>query len=176
MLLDKPLTSKRITIRNYQKSDLPFLTAMWFDKENGKYMSDPTDEYVNDEYQKALNELEDNPNGYYLTVVLNDSKKIIGSACIFPDKKKESFDIGYCIHKKCWGRKLGKELLSLIVNWIDSNGGIEITAEVAKENVASNCLLKSFGFNIKRESKFKKYNMDVYYESYIYFLRLKSPE
>ena len=38
MLIEKPLVSSRITVRNYQKSDLPYLTAMWFDKENGKYM------------------------------------------------------------------------------------------------------------------------------------------
>lgn len=85
MLIEKPLISSRITVRNYQKRDLPYLTEMWFDEVNGKYMSDPTVEYVDSDFQKALDGLENNPDGYYLTVVLNGSNEIIGSACIFPD-------------------------------------------------------------------------------------------
>ena len=42
MLIEEPLTSSKITVRNYQKTDLPYLTAMQFDEQNGKYMSDPT--------------------------------------------------------------------------------------------------------------------------------------
>ncbi len=65
MLIEKSLTSSRITVRNYQKSDLPYLTAMWFDEVNGKYMSDPTVEYVDSDFQKALGCLENNPDGYF---------------------------------------------------------------------------------------------------------------
>ncbi len=168
MLIEKSLTSSRITVRNYRKSDLPYLTAMWFDKENGKYLSDPTAEYVDSDFQKALDSLEDSPNGYYLTVVLNDSDKIIGSACIFPDEKKEIFDIGYCIHKDYWGKRFGSELLALTVNWIRNNGGIEITAEVAQDNIASNKLLTNNGFKIKKKLQFKKYKMNICFNSYIY--------
>ena len=168
MLIEKPLVSSRITVRNYQKSDLPYLTAMWFDKENGKYMSDPTAEYVDNDFQKALDSLEDSPNGYYLTVVLNSSDEIIGSACIFPDEKKEIFDIGYCVHKDYWGKRFGSELLALIVTLIRNNGGIEITAEVAQDNIASNRLLAKNGFKIKKKSQFKKYKMNICFNSYIY--------
>lgn len=38
---------------------------MWLDEENGKYMSDPTWEYVDAAYQKALDTLEESSNGYY---------------------------------------------------------------------------------------------------------------
>ena len=168
MLIEKPLTSSRITVRNYQKSDLPYLAAMWFDEENGKYMSDPTVEYVDSNFQKALDSLENNPDGYYLTVVLNDFNKIVGSACIFPDEKKEVYDIGYCIHKDYWGKRFGSELLALIVTWIRNNGGIEITAEVAQDNIASNRLLVNNGFKIKTKSQFKKYKMNICFNSYIY--------
>lgn len=52
MKLNESLVGERIVIRNYRKSDLKFMTDMWFDEENGKYMSDPTREYVDDRYQK----------------------------------------------------------------------------------------------------------------------------
>ena len=172
MVIKTPLSTSRITIRNYQKADLPLLTAMWFDEENGKYLSDPTQEYVDGVYQSALDGLEDSPNGYYLTVVLNDSRKIIGSCCIFPNDEKGSFDIGYCIHKNHWGKGFGKELVSLMTDWVRDHGGTEITAEVAKENTPSNRLLLNAGFHVARESKFKKYNMDICYESFIYRFRL----
>ena len=171
MLIEKPLSASRITVRNYQRADLPLLTSMWFDYENGKYLSDPTQEYVDSVYLAALDSLEDNPNGYYLTVTLNASGQTIGSCFIFPDSKNESFEIGYCIHKDFWGMGFGKELVSLLIDWVREHGGIEITAEAANENTVSNQLLKNAGFKVVRESTFKKYNMDICYQSTCYSLR-----
>ena len=173
MQLEKNLISSRITIRDYRGSDLPFVTAMWFDEENGKYMSDPTREYVDDVYSKALDELEDNPEGYYLTVVLNGTEKIIGTCCIFPNEKEGSYDIGYCVHKDHWRQGYGTEIISLIIEWVRDHGCFEITAQVAKDNVASNALLRKNGFEVVRESEFKKYNMGICFESNIYRLELK---
>lgn len=172
MKISHPLTTPRITIRNYISSDLPFLTAMWFDEENGRYLSDPTKEYADEKYRKVLDGLEDNSEGYYLVAELRDTKEIVGSCFIFPDEKKENFDIGYCVHKVCWRKGIGTEIIALITAWVRDSGGAEITAEVAKENTASRSLLESNGFKIKRESRFKKYNMDVEFESYIYSLKI----
>ena len=172
MQFKKNLAGPRITIRDYRKSDLPSVTAMWFDEENGRYMSDPTAEYVDERYQAALDALEDNPEGYYLTVVLNGSERIMGTACIFPEGTEGRFDIGYCVHRDFWQQGYGTELLKLIIGWIRENGGREITAEVAKENAGSNMLLRKNGFEVLRESEFKKYNMGITFESYIYRLAL----
>ena len=172
MQLRKNLAGPRITIRDYRKSDLPSVTAMWFDEENGRYMSDPTAEYVDEKYQAALDALEDNPDGYYLTVVLNASGAIMGTACIFPEEPEGRFDIGYCIHRDCWRQGYGTELIGLIIDWVRENGGREITAEVAKENTGSNMLLRKNGFEVLREGKFKKYNMGIDFESHVYRLAL----
>lgn len=173
MQLKNNLVAARLMIRDYKKSDLPAVLDMWFDPENGKYMSDPTAAYVDAVYQKALDGLEDNPDGYYLTVVANGTERIIGTCCIFPDEKKEnSFDIGYCIHKDLWRQGYGSELLSLIIDWVRRHGGTEITAEVAKDNPGSNMLLRKYGFEVARKSSFKKYNMGIEFESYIYRLAL----
>ena len=37
MRIDSPMRGERILVRNYEKSDLEFLTGMWFHEENGKY-------------------------------------------------------------------------------------------------------------------------------------------
>lgn len=172
MQLKKTLSGPRITIRDYHASDLPSLTAMWFDEENGRYLSDPTKEYADEKYQAALDKLENSTDGYYLTVELKDTRQIIGSCFIFPDDKGERFELAYCIHKAHWRKGYAAELLALVTAWAKDNGYTEITAEAAKENTASGSLLEGNGFRIKRESSFKKYNMGIDFESYIYSLAL----
>lgn len=173
MQINKPLISHIITLRNAKKSDLPALTSMWFDEENGKYLSDPTRQYVDDKYQAALDSIETNTHGYYLTAVLTAAEQIIGSCFIFPDDKGECFEIAYCVHKAHWRKGYATEILALATAWAKDNGFTEITAEAAKENTASHALLKKNGFTVTGESKFKKYNMDITYESYVYSLKLK---
>ena len=50
----KRLFGKRIIVRDCEKSDLDFCTGMWFDKENGKYLSDPEKEYIDEKFQRAV--------------------------------------------------------------------------------------------------------------------------
>ena len=172
MQIESPLITPTITLRNAKKSDLPHLTAMWFDAENGRYLSDPTFEYVDDKFRAALDNIETNPNGYYLTAVLTDTEQIIGSCFIFPEDK-ERFEIAYCIHKAHWRKGYATGILSLAAAWAKSNAFTEITAEAAKENLASHALLTKNGFTVTGESKFQKYNMNVTYESYTYSLKLQ---
>jgi len=168
MKLEQNIFGKRICIRNYEKSDLTFLADMWFDAENGKYLSDPTREYVDEVYQNALDTLGESTYGYYLVIELTDTGERIGSACMFPDEDKQVYDIGYCIHKSYWNQGYGSEAVTLLLARLQENGAVKVTAEVATENVASNSLLRKLGFTIEKKSEFKKHNMDVRFDSYIY--------
>lgn len=168
MKLEKNILGKRICLRNYEESDLTFLTDMWFDAENGKYLSDPTKEYVDEIYQKALDTLSESAYGYNLVIELVVTGERIGSACMFPDKDKQVFDIGYCIHKTCWNQGYGSETVALLCEWLRENGAKKVTAEVATENATSNRLLRKLGFTVEKKSEFKKHNMDVQFDSYIY--------
>lgn len=171
MKLKQDIIGNRIRLRNYKKEDLPFCTGMWFDEVNGKYLSDPTREHVDEIYQKALDTLEDSKYGYYLVAELSDTKEKIGTACIFP-AEQNGYDIGYCIHKNKWKQGYGSEVVSLILAWLKEQRADEVTAEVAVDNTASNKLLQKFGFEIKKETQFKKYNMDITFDSYIYSKKL----
>ena len=115
--------------------------------------------------------MEDNPAGYYLVIETKDFPA--GSCCMFPDAAGQVYDVGYCIHKKYWRQGYGTEAILLLKEWIQARGGREITAEVAAENAASNLLLRKMGFEVHRKSEFRKYKMDVHYESYIYRLVLR---
>lgn len=170
MKLESPLLGERIVIRDYTPGDLTFSTDMWFDPENGRYLSDPTAEYVDEVYQRALDGLQDSKDGYYLIVELRSSGERIGTCCVFPDK--DVYDIGYCIHKSRWRQGFGTELVNLLVNWLREQGGLAVTAEAARENLGSCALLEKCGFTVKKEASFKKYNMDVRFDSLIYERKL----
>lgn len=168
MKLDKKLISDRITIRNYEIEDKEFCTSMWFDKENGRYLSDPTEEYVDDIFQNAVDTLQESADGYYFVIENNVDGKRIGSCCAFPNEDKSVIDIGYCIKRKYWRNGYATEAVGKLIEWASQQGYKSITAEVAKENEASCGLMRKLGFKIKKETTFSKYHMDVSYDSYIY--------
>ena len=170
MKLKQPLVGERIVIRDYTPEDLVFSTDMWFDPENGRYMSDPAAEYVDEVYQRALDGLQDCKDGYYLIVELRSSGERIGTCCAFPDK--EVYDIGYCIHKSLWKQGFGTEVVNLLADWARQQGGTAVTAEAAKENLASCALLEKCGFAVLKEASFKKYNMGITFSSLIYRKKL----
>lgn len=172
MKLDAPLEGKRVCIRDHEPADLDFATGMWFDEENGKYLSDPTAGYVDAAFQRALNTLEISRLGYYLTVWEKNTGEHVGTCCAFPNGSRETWDIGYCVHKSRWGQGLGTEIVGLLIGWVRAQGGKAITAEAAKENHASRALLEKWGFEVVRESEFRKYHMDIQFESCIYRLEL----
>lgn len=168
MKIDKTIHGQRIVIRNYEKSDLDFVTGMWLDEENGKYMSDPTAAYVDEVFQKALETLDESRFGYYLIIKSANTGERIGSFSVFPDEDRKVYDIGYCIHKAHWKKGYGSEAMAVMLDWIAAQGAEKVTAEVAADNAASNALLRKFGFEIEQQTAFQKYNMDMRFDSYIY--------
>ena len=168
MKMNTKLSGERIVIRNYEPSDLEFVTGMWLDEENGAYMSDPTPEHVDAAFQHALDSLQDSPFGYYLIIELVKTGERVGSFSIFPDEDRKVYDIGYCIHKTHWRKGYAGEALALMLEWVKSRGAGKVTAEVAVENAASNALLHKFGFAVEKKAQFRKYNMDICFDSFIY--------
>ncbi len=59
--------------------------SLWGDKENGKYMSDPIRENMDEEYLKLVDEMEDNPEGYYLIVEWKKDGTPVSTCCMFPE-------------------------------------------------------------------------------------------
>lgn len=168
MKMNTKLTAERVVIRNYEPSDLEFVTGMWLDEENGAYMSDPTPEYVDDAFQHALDTLQDSPFGCYLIIEHAKTGERIGSFSIFPDEERRVYDIGYCIHKNHWRQGYASEAIARMLDWAKSRGAEKVTAEVAVENAASNALLHKFGFAVEKKAQFRKYNMDICFDSFIY--------
>lgn len=170
MKINTELHGERISIRNYRREDQAFCASMWLDEENGRYMSDPNAAYVDEKFQRALDELQDSDAGYYM--VVEDGGVPVGTCCAFPEKDGRTYDIGYCVHISRWHQGYGTEIVQTLVEWIKQQGGKYVTAEVAVKNDGSNALLRKCGFTVAGEAEFKKYGMDVRYKSYLYRLEI----
>jgi len=170
MLLIKYLETPRLTIRSWNKSDKEFTLSIWGDEENGKYMSDPSRENMDEEYLKCVDEMEDNPDGYYLIADSKEDGSPVGTCCIFPEDG--NFDIGYCIAKDHWNEGLATEMIDAIIHWIKAEGGKSITGEVADINLASVALLHKFGFSEDRKTSYKKWGEETYFDAHIFKLNL----
>lgn len=171
MLLNENLETPRLTIRSWLKSDKDFTLSLWGDKENGKYMSDPVRENMDEAYLKCIDEMEDNPEGYYLVVEWKKDGTPVGTCCIFPENG--NYDIGYCISKGYWKEGLGTEVVDAIIRWVKEEGGKSITGEVADINLASVALLRRFGFLEDRKTRYKKWGEETYFDAHYYKLNLE---
>lgn len=171
MKLTKDIETPRLLIRSWQKNDKDFTLSLWGDRENGKYMSDPTYDNYDEKYLACVDEMEDNPDGYYLTAELKEEGKRVGTCCAFPENG--NYDIGYCIAKDHWREGLGTEMIDALICWIGANGGKSITAEVADDNKASVALLRKFGFAEDRKTRFRKWGEETYFDAHYYKLNLK---
>lgn len=155
MRIKSNLVGTNIYIKNYELADKLFCTNMWFNKVNGKYLSDPTEEFVDDNYCQAVDDMYNSPNGYYFIITRICDNSRIGSFCAFPDETEQIIDIGYCIHQLYWRQGYATECLKMIIEWAQTQNFTTITAEVAKDNIASCKLLEKFNFKIKKESSYK---------------------
>ena len=162
------LIGTNIYIRNYEPADKDFCTSMWLDEENGRYLSDPTKEFADDDYRQAVDNMYNSPDGYYFIVNRICDDRRIGTCCAFPDETRQAIDIGYCIQQSYWRQGYATELLKKIIEWAQAQNFTTITAEAAKDNIASCELLKKLGFRIKAASSFKKYHMNTEFKSYIF--------
>ncbi len=170
MRLEKNIFTPRLTLRPYEKDDKDFCISLWCDEENGKYMSDPLRENIDEKYLACFEGMEDDPDGYYLIAVLRESGQPVGTFCLFPEDG--NYDIGYCIARAHWQEGLGSEMIEAALQWIKARKGSSVSAEVADSNAASLALLRKFGFSQGKKTRFRKWNEDKFFDSHILVLTL----
>ncbi len=94
MKIEGKLLGEKTALRSYRKSDLDFVSGIWFDGENGKYLSDPEKEFIDEKFQRAVDGLEDSPLGFYFVAELEETGVPVGTCCAFPDDGGTAYDIG----------------------------------------------------------------------------------
>lgn len=166
------IKTKRLNLRNYEKTDADFVISIWNDPEMGKYMPDPSIENMDEEYRKVYETLEEDEECCYLISESLATGERIGTCSFVASEDGSTYDLGYCVHMKFWRNGYGTEMAQGMINYAKSRGAKTITAPVNKRNVASNAIMKKLGFNIVGESKFRKMGTDITMEDYLYSLEL----
>ena len=156
------IETPRLVIRSWRKTDRDATVAMWCDPENGKYMTEPVMENVDEKYLSLVDTLEDEQDGYNFFVELKDggNRIPVGTCCAFPEEGN-NYDIGYCIAKNHWKEGLGTEMISALIEWIRERGGRSVTGEIADDNAGSVGLARKLGFHPDRKTRYKKRKLEL---------------
>jgi [ribosomal protein S5]-alanine N-acetyltransferase len=166
------LETDRLIIKKTMKDDADFCLDIWLDDEMGKYLSDPPREKANDTYLKWKENVENYDGCYYFVAVSKETGNYIGTCSAVPSEDNKQWDIGYAIHKNYWNQGYATEMIKALIDFCLINGGRNITAPVAKENISSNAVLRKLNFYIEKEGAFKKSGTDIIYDEYTYRLDL----
>ena len=168
------IETERLLLRSYCDDDRDYCLSLWSDKENGKYLSDPISENIDERYLGYFENMADDPEGYYLVCEFKETHVVCGTFCMF--SSEDGYDIGYCVDKAYWQQGIGSEMMQATLTWMKGHGAASVTCEVADDNIASMALLEKFGFVPIQKTKFRKWGEDTWFDSHIMKLDLDALE
>lgn len=144
------LESERLIIREAKVEDAPFYFKVYNDPDWLKYINDKglrseeeTEVYLKDVLDKnsKLNGL-----GFY-TVILKETKELIGTTSALQREKLDYIDVGYAFLPIGRGKGYAKEATELTIGYIkDKFKQEKVYAFTLPQNNKSKKLLKSLGF------------------------------
>lgn len=168
------METKRLLIRSTQEADGPACLNIWLDEEMGKYLADPPKDKADEATLNFAVGIENDEGWYPMVVFHKDIGDFMGTCSIVPMDKGSRWDLGYALHKKYWQKGYGTELLQKLIEIGKEKGIRTFSAKVAKENMASNALLKKLGFHVWKDAgSFKKRGTDIVFAEYIYLLNIE---
>ncbi|RLI00417.1 hypothetical protein DRO30_05815, partial [Candidatus Bathyarchaeota archaeon] len=100
-----------------------------------------------------------------ISIVAEYNNKIVGHLAVVPDKNGEYVDLSIFIHQDYQNRKIGQQMIALIIEYCKQLGFKGIYAVTCKNNLKAVHVYKKLGFKI----------IDDFYE-YDMFLDLTAPK
>lgn len=171
-MMTDDIVTDRLILRSTRESDGEFCLSLWLDDETGRYLSDPPRELADDLELNFAKDIEHDEGWYPFVAVLKATGERIGTCSLVPSEDGISWDLGYCVHRDYRRQGIATEMIRALIDFGRARGGRVFTADVAKENVSSNALLRKLGFRPFKEGTFRKRLTDIVYEEYTYRLEL----
>lgn len=167
------METERLLIRATRETDGAACLDIWLDDEMGKYMSDPPRNKADEATLNFAVGIEDDDGWYPMVVFLKTTGDFLGTCSIVPMDNGKRWDFGYAVHKKYWRQGYATEILRKLIELGRKNGVRSFSANVAKENVASNAVLNKLGFRVwKDDGSFGKRGTDIVYAEYTYLFEI----
>lgn len=167
------IETARLLIRATIEADGPACLDIWLDDEMGRYMSDPPRDKAGEDYLNFAVGIENDDEWYPMVVFHKATGDFLGTCSVVPLCDGERWDFGYAVHKKYWRQGYATEILSQLIELGRGKGVKSFSADVAKENTASNAVLKKLGFSVLKDTgSFGKHGTDIVYPEYTYILEI----
>lgn len=148
------LETDRLILRPFRKSDAEDVFTCWeSDPEVAKYMfwtshNDPekTKEWIRFEIVQI--QVSD---WYRFALVTKDSNELIGTALIYYEDEVQSWEIGYNLGRKFWGKGYTAEAMKRVLKFSKEVLHLtEVVGRYAKENPASGNVMRKLGFTFEK--------------------------
>lgn len=172
MMTDNIYTD-RLRIRSTREADGEFCLSIWLDDEMGKYLSDPPRALADEAELNFAKGIEQDGGWYPFVAELRETGERIATCSLVPNQDETQWDIGYCVHRNYWRQGIAAEMVRALIQFARSRGGRVFTADVAKDNAASNALMHKLGFSPADGGTFRKRLTDIVYQQYTYRLEIE---
>lgn len=149
------LETDRLLLRPFTYEDSEDVFTCWeSDPDVAKYMFwtshndiGKTKEWISFE----IGQIEED-DWYRFALVLKETNELIGTGLIYFEEEVDSWEIGYNLGKKYWGKGYTTEAMKQIISFAQEELGItEIVGRYAKENPDSGNVMEKLGFRFEKE-------------------------
>ena len=159
------LETDRLLLRPFTYEDAEDVFTCWeSDPDVAKYMFwtshndiEKTKEWISFEIGQI-----EKDDWYRFALVLKETNVLIGTGLIYFEEEVDSWEIGYNLGKKYWGKGYTTEAMKQIISFAQEELGItEIVGRYAKENPESGKVMEKLGFQFEKEIPYECNNGTV---------------
>lgn len=149
------LETKRLILRPFESEDAETVFECWeSDPEVTRYMfwtSHNDIEKTREWLAFEVGQIEKD-DWYRFAIVLKDTNELIGTGLIYYEDEVSSWEVGYNLGRKYWGKGYTTEAMEEILSFAGSELGIqEFVGRFAKENPASGNVMRKLGFRYEKD-------------------------
>ena len=170
------LETDRLILRPFSMKDAQGVFECWeSDPDVARYMFWTSHNDINKTIgwvKKELNKI-DAEDWYRWAVLLKETEELIGTGLIYFEEEYGKFEIAYNLGKKAWGFGYITEAMREVIKFAKEELGIkEIIGRHAKENPASERVMKRLGFTYVKDIPYECNMGKNLYEGKEYILKL----
>lgn len=168
------METKRLFLRHFVKSDAKEAHGLFCDEEAMRMvgMYPPFTRF--EETEERINKWVNTKRQRHIAIVLKETGSLIGYIVVNPDSgecRKDTREIGFALISKYREQGYMKEAVNAVLKELSRNNIVYVWACCFKENVASEKLIRSMGFEFQKEGTFDSPN-DRKYESLEFRMKL----
>ncbi len=146
-------TSENIIIREFLPSERAAFCGFFEDDRITRFLPKVSLEQYGKLFDASLQDYQKGPFGRW-GIVYTNTEELIGNCLLRPlMEQPEVMEIGYSIKPDFWGKGLGTEIATALVNYgFSKTNADEISALTEIENISSQKVLKKSGF-LQKENR-----------------------